>query len=785
MTTTRHFTRTGIAAALLLAAVARQQAALGATNFTVLGWNNLGMHCMDSDYSVFSILPPYNTFHAQVVMTVNGSQARLMTGAVLSASYRAVADPDGSINSTAIGKTGFWDYAQKLFGVALPPDKGLPVPGPEGWMMPGVSNVPQAMAFETAQNWFAAYGVPVTPYDDNGRPNQYPLVRIVVGNGVSTQAYTDIVVPVSDEMDCRLCHLSGSGDAAKPAAGWVNEPLPGRDYRLNILRLHDERQAGKPLYAAALAAKGFHAAGLLPTVTQNQTPILCAACHLSEALPGSGFVGIAPLTRAMHSRHANVVDPRNGQVLDAVANRVSCYTCHPGSATRCLRGAMGGAVAPDGSMAMQCQNCHGGMSAVGAATRTGWLDEPNCQSCHVGSATNRYGTIRYLSALTTGGTLRAAAEPVFATNPDTPAPGTSLYRFSTGHGGLQCAACHGSTHAEFPAGRNDNLQNVRLQGHAGVIGECSLCHGTQPNTITGGPHGMHPVGQAWVSRHPDLLESGQASRTQCRACHGADYRGTVLSRMQADRTLSAFGTKTFYRGMIVGCYNCHRGPSSGDANANAAPVVAGAAVNTEAGVPVVIPLSATDANGNALTLRIISQATRGTVALAGTIATYHPEAGFAGNDAFTFAANDGSTDSNLGTITIAVSSPDADGDGIPDWWTRQYFGHPEGRADDVSRAGDDADADDMSNVVEYRAGTDPLDGRSTLRFAVIRGRGAPGQLEIPTALGQRFRIEASDRLGAGATWTPVLTNIFGHQDSVTVNLTNQAPSVRFYRMAAP
>jgi hypothetical protein len=32
-----------------------------AVNSQILSWNNLGMHCMDSDYSVFSILPPYNT----------------------------------------------------------------------------------------------------------------------------------------------------------------------------------------------------------------------------------------------------------------------------------------------------------------------------------------------------------------------------------------------------------------------------------------------------------------------------------------------------------------------------------------------------------------------------------------------------------------------------------------------------------------------------------------------------------------------------------------------------
>lgn len=41
---------------------------LPAAQNQLLGWNNLGMHCMDSDYSVFSILPPYNTIHARLIV---------------------------------------------------------------------------------------------------------------------------------------------------------------------------------------------------------------------------------------------------------------------------------------------------------------------------------------------------------------------------------------------------------------------------------------------------------------------------------------------------------------------------------------------------------------------------------------------------------------------------------------------------------------------------------------------------------------------------------------------
>ena len=38
--------------------------------WTLVGWNNLGMHCMDADYAVFSLLPPYNTIHAQLIDSI-------------------------------------------------------------------------------------------------------------------------------------------------------------------------------------------------------------------------------------------------------------------------------------------------------------------------------------------------------------------------------------------------------------------------------------------------------------------------------------------------------------------------------------------------------------------------------------------------------------------------------------------------------------------------------------------------------------------------------------------
>ncbi len=632
------------AAGLLLGPVG----AVGPTGWTVVGWNNLGMHCLDADFSVFGILPPYNTIQAQVI----DPSGNLVTSASgVTVTYEGVADPTGSVNTTSAGKTNFWDHVKDLFGVALPVNAGL-----KGKNMPGPGNPPQPMTFDPSRSWFIAEGIPITPSDDAGKKNTYPLMKIVARDASgSLLASTSIVLPVSDEMDCSACHASGSGPAAKPSSGWVYDPNPQRDYRRNIIRLHDDRNITNPVYLSALTAAGYNPAGLTQTVEMDGKAVLCANCHRSEALAGSGMTGISPLTSAVHTLHSGVIDPTNGLPLDATANRSACYRCHPGSTTRCLRGVMGAAVAADGTLAMQCQSCHGPMSAVGSPARTGWLDEPSCGSCHTGTAVTNSGQIRYTSVFTSSGTVRVPADPTFTTNPNTPLAPYSLYRFSRGHGGLQCSACHGSTHAEYPAAHpNDNLQSIALQGHVGKIGECVTCHNTSPTTVSGGPHGMHPVGAAWVSAHGDAAES---NRTACQACHGTDDHGTVLSRAFGDRTLTtSFGTKVLWRGFTVTCYLCHNGPSSESANPNHAPAVQNLSASSPAGAPVAIVLKASDPDGNPLTLRIVSQPTNATVGLTGTTATYDPFAGFSGTDTFTYAASDGMSDSNLGTVTVTVGS---------------------------------------------------------------------------------------------------------------------------------
>lgn len=512
-----------------------------ASSYTLVAWNDLGMHCMDGDYSVFSILPPFNNLHAQLVDSGNN---KLVTSGV-TLTYEAMADLDGSTNSISSTKSNFWLYAEPLYGAKLPDDVGL-----TGNMAP--SFTPRALTFEAASGQFVAEGIPITPYDDAGRKNFYPMVKVVARDAAGKQlAQARVVLPVSDEMSCVACHASNSGAAAKPAVGWANDAQTERDYKRNILALHDEKSLNVKAYQDALKAKGYAAAGLAATAASGK-PILCAACHASNALPGTGVAGIKPLTAAIHSHHAMVKDAATGQVLDSINNRSACYQCHPGSQTKCLRGAMGKAVLANGQAAMDCQSCHGTMSNVGSATRTGWLDQPNCQACH-------HDGKRDLAAVSGTGILKKWLDTRYATNANVPGSGFSLYRFSKGHGGLQCESCHGSTHAVYPSAHaNDNVLSNDVQGRPGTIGECASCHKKVPMTADKGPHGMHTMGSAWVSGHKNYAENNTAA---CAYCHGADYRGSVLSTVKAARSFNADGkTVNFAAGQKVGCYDCHNGP---------------------------------------------------------------------------------------------------------------------------------------------------------------------------------------------------------------------------------
>jgi hypothetical protein len=546
--------------------------------YRVFANNDLGMHCMDKEFSTFSILPPFNVFNAQVVYRSPSGLPVVLGPGQVNVTYEPVSDALGSINSTSIGKTDFWAHVNALFGVNLLPGQGvfglyMPADAPQ----PG----PQPIGFDATLSMFHAFGLPITPKDDAGATNPYPLMRIrardpATGNVLAT---TDIVVPVSGETDCRNCHVTGQIAANDPGVPWSTNPDTELQSKLNVLILHDLRAN---------------------TDLVNQQPVLCAKCHYSPPLdlagsgppPGSYSAqsagpqtGIHPvhvpkaMSRVMHSFHGQLVD-RHGQPVFPPGGTPlqTCYQCHPGAITECLRGAMftGG---------MGCYSCHGDMLATGGAFplaaggsidgtndghgRRPWKDLPRCSSCHTGDALSHItgpGTvpssdgIRLRQAWRTGD---QAASPIAPTNLRFAENTNTLFRFSKGHGGLSCEACHGSTHAEWPIAdpaSNDNVAANELQGHVGAIMECASCHanGTPASTMNG-PHGMHNVDSAsWVDNHEDFYDASHAS---CQTCHGTNLLGTVLSRAAADRTFSHDGhTYHLTAGQPVACNTCHSLP---------------------------------------------------------------------------------------------------------------------------------------------------------------------------------------------------------------------------------
>ena len=99
-------------------------------------------------------------------------------------------------------------------------------------------------------------------------------------------------------------------------------------------------------------------------------------------------------------------------------------------------------------------------------------------------------------------------------------------------------------------------------------------------------------------------------------------------------------------------------------NQNDAPTASDVNVSVDEDNPVDITLVGSDVDGDDLTYSLVSDPTNGTVSLTESKVTYVPSAGYFGSDSFTFKVNDGTIDSEKGTVSITVTSNDLDEDGV-------------------------------------------------------------------------------------------------------------------------
>jgi len=421
--------------------------------YVLLAWNNLGMHCISDSDPYWILLPPANDLFAQLVR--RGDPPELVTENV-TIEYTVesgFAHPEKHVR--------FWEFSKELLGADLKPGIGVAGFGVNG-----------KMQLEEDHNAFSASLVPVVPYTDDNRYNPYPLFTIVARNVESGEilATTRMVAPTSTEMGCKNCH--GGGWRVDGVAGFTDATS------LDVLAAHD-KNSGTDLVRQA----------------KNGKPKLCQSCHADPVLNTKGNPEVLSFPAALHGWHAAFLSDREG--MQAC---VACHPSRPDGPTECFRS--------HHAENFDCTNCHGTMEdhalsllkkeeeagKKGAARliaqlqartvatteeikpRTPWLNEPDCLTCH-----EDYQMAETDSAFNT---WTAGAE--------------ELYRMRHDElGALMCEACHGSTHAVYPATRNkygknrDSIQPLQYQGNDRPIGnDCTVCHLTQPEDEAHHPNSL-------------------------------------------------------------------------------------------------------------------------------------------------------------------------------------------------------------------------------------------------------------------------------------------------------
>ncbi len=430
--------------------------------YVLLAWTGKGMHCVSDSERYFSFSAPGSDLYA---LLVHRSESPELIRENVQISYKL---EEGFRNPSEHSE--FWKYANSLTGRKLADNTGLHGKKTE-----------DAMDYDKESEVYVAKGVPVLPYGDENMAeacspkaggnspkacsdcdeanrleacsafNPYPLATVEARDTDGRLlASAKITVPVSTEMGCSRCH--GGGWGRKEQTGLSPETAQ------NILRVHD-RKNGTDLLKNA--AKG--------------SPHMCQQCHASEDPENLNF------SAAIHGFHANCL---NGKGAESCA---SCHPGHPNGQTRAFRGI-------HKTVGLDCTSCHGTLAdhslallkaeknagkkcadelmknlnprAVSSAEeilpRKPWIQQPDCLNCHVN-----------FQAPEAGETFNQWTDSE-----------KDLYRMRSDGIGLKCAACHGMTHALYPAvnpfGKDrDNLVPLQYQKMPYPIAankNCKVCH---------------------------------------------------------------------------------------------------------------------------------------------------------------------------------------------------------------------------------------------------------------------------------------------------------------------
>ena len=448
------------------------------TDYALIAWNDLGMHCVCPNPELMLLLPPWNTLRAQVIDKTSGSPVVTNDDSRLQIEYevRENAYGGGGVGDLATDSQylAWLDSAEAHF-----PGSGISRANPVGLAgnaLAGTFSPRDMVGQHDVAHYWVAEGIPAFPprvdsdpdfvdsYGDGRRAYLHADLKLRDQATGDILATTTTTIPVANGRCCQ-CHQEVARDGGYVKSGAADPDVYDRFQ--SMMDAHVQDTGVDPLND--IAGPTYDAQGHL---IATAVPVRCSKCHVDPALGGDAALDpawvaygkaagsvteISTLSKALHGFHGTDarVEARDPSI------DTNCYQCHPGGNGKvdCFRGL-------HHTASFDCADCHGNLDQRLAE---GQLDNPwhystlpQCGDCH----TSRYAG---------GGT-----PDIFGT-----------YLGSQGHKKEQllCSTCHGQPHALNPSEHpTDNEQTLALQGDPRAIGKCDVCHVSKSSTWGEPPH---------------------------------------------------------------------------------------------------------------------------------------------------------------------------------------------------------------------------------------------------------------------------------------------------------
>jgi len=516
-------------------------------DFSVLAANDLGMHCADQDYQIFSILPPFNVIHAQVVRkSVQGTTPRLMTDADVEVFYESVSNPGDPVagnsittfsqNTPTIFKSNFWDangYGTTTYRRLYPTTDKVTVGG-----VP-ICNTTNgcASALDLFTPLANEVGLPVPapdglPLDPNLRYTRLPAESVrqqnMPGPANAAQKFA--------RFDGDLPFFEGFpfGTTVQRANWFAADGVP-------ILPVDDQgRSNAYPMMKIKAVEKGT---GRVLASTDIVVPVAseadCFSCHAlagesnGQGSSSNGFAtefasvkqykGGAPL-RFLSQADASVPGPEklnNATKINILrlhdAKHGDRYTSSvDGTAVPCMNGTEASCL--DSRRRIQCSQCHYSpaldLAQVGPRDETTMGEEGRQQSRHISMSRAMHGF---------HGQVRNPLNPAQLLFPDMPPPGERTPDQAQQILQDACYNCH-------PGKRVQCLRDV--MSAAGNV--CQDCHGQMRHVGNDFSGNLASGGGLDLSKRVPW-----ANEPKCQSCHVGDARTVGSFQGNSDYILAS------------------------------------------------------------------------------------------------------------------------------------------------------------------------------------------------------------------------------------------------------